>query len=180
MKWNRNRWRAGKLVGVLLCGLASTFAVRADVPITITATIIEPTCSVTDVNGKSQTEVDFKEVLLDAIGTGGGSGIKVSSLLMKVTCDGEAPTGKMLKMYINPTGGTMSYASRTILGTSLPGLGIELLDEHASPLPLKTWTPVVTGSGGLMSVGAGLVSENVAGLKGGAFTSTASVVMAYQ
>lgn len=179
MKQNRNRWCAVCLIGVLLCGQGGVFSAHADIPVTITATIIEPTCNVTDQNGNNQMEVDFKDVLVDEVGTGGNTG-KVSLLLMKVTCDGGAPVGKTLSMYINPTGGTMSYAGRTVLGTTMSGLGIDLTTDGKSSFPLETWTPVVTGTGGLLIAEAMLVSEKVADLKGGAFTSTASMVMAYQ
>ncbi|EBS0892521.1 fimbrial protein [Salmonella enterica subsp. enterica serovar Abaetetuba] len=166
------------LAGMTLYALLGVPAVWADIPVSITATIIEPACSVTDASGSSQMEVDFKEVLLDSIGTGGKIGTATTPVMMKVTCDGNAPSGKTLKMYINPTGGTMSYAGRTVLGTSVTGLGIDLLDEQTSSLPLSTWTPVVL-NGGFAIASAALVSENVTDMKGGFFTSTASVVVAY-
>ncbi|EAM8425041.1 type 1 fimbrial protein [Salmonella enterica] len=58
------------LAGMTLYALLGVPAVWADIPVSITATIIEPACSVTDASGSSQMEVDFKEVLLDSIGTG--------------------------------------------------------------------------------------------------------------
>ncbi|EAB6708048.1 fimbrial protein [Salmonella enterica subsp. enterica] len=178
MKLNRNRWYAGVL-GMLLCGPGGIFLVHADIPITITATIIEPTCNVTDSGGNSQMEVNFGDVLIDEIGTGGTTG-KLSPLSMKVTCDGGAPADKTLQMVIKSTGagGTMSYAGRTVLGTSIPNLGIDLTDG-TSFWPLNTWTPVVTGTEGTILAGAMLVSENVTDLKGGYFTSSALVEMAY-
>ncbi|EDD5390503.1 fimbrial protein [Salmonella enterica subsp. enterica serovar Enteritidis] len=175
MKQKTNRLRTS----ILLCGLWFNSVVWADIPITITATIIEPTCSVTDENGRSQTEVDFEDVQLVDGSSGGGGRLKSVPFVMKVTCEGTAPSGKTLKMYINPTGGTMSYAGRTVLGTSIPGLGIDLFDDHDSPIPLKTWTPVVLNSG-VASATAGLVSERIADLKAGVFTSAASIVMSYQ
>ncbi|EEA2717977.1 fimbrial protein [Salmonella enterica subsp. enterica serovar Urbana] len=179
MKHIRGIWYAERLAAVALCILSWVSAVRADVPITIIATIVEPTCSVTDASGNSQTEVDFKSISVDEISSG-VSTVTWQPFVMKVTCEGASPVGKTLKMYINPTWGTIAYAGHTVLGTSMPGLGIDLVDKNSVSLPLKTWMPVVTGTGGLMTAGARLVSEKVADLKGGSFASTASVTMAYQ
>ncbi|HFW5147584.1 TPA: fimbrial protein [Salmonella enterica subsp. enterica serovar Potsdam] len=177
MKQNRKKWYAGVL-GMLLCGPGGIFGVHADIPVTITATIVEPTCNVTGSDGNSEMEVNFGDVLIDEVGTGGNPSKKLSPFIMKITCDGGAPAGKKLQMFINPTGGTMAYAGRTVLGTSIPNLGIDLTDG-TSFWPLNTWTPVATGTEGTILAGAMLVSENVTDLKGGNFTSSALVEMAY-
>ncbi|ECD5144128.1 fimbrial protein [Salmonella enterica subsp. enterica serovar Caracas] len=176
MKQKKYKW----FTGVLLWSLwGTTAAWSSEIAITISATINQPTCSVTDINGNNKTEVDFKDVLLENVGNT-GVGITLFPLLMKVTCEGSVPIDKKMKMFINSTGGMMGYAGRNILGTTIQGLGIDLLDENSTPLTLNTWIPVMTGAGDIISINAGLVSENVENLQSGHFTSTASVIIAYQ
>ncbi|EBL5818970.1 fimbrial protein [Salmonella enterica subsp. enterica serovar Muenchen] len=182
MRQKRN-WQVSGLAGVVLCGLWFSPACQANVPITITATIIEPACSVTDMTGNSRTEVDFESVQVDDV----YAGTVRQPLPVKVTCDGRAPTGKTLKMSLTPVaGGTMAYAGRTVLGTSVPGLGIAVTDRDDNPVTPETWVPVsgVTGvdtPAGTVDLQATLVSEKTtADLKAGAFTASASLVMAYQ
>lgn len=171
--------------GVLLltAGLLLSAGVRADIPITITATIVEPVCTVTGETGNSLVEVDFGNVQLADVNTDRAE----QPLKMRVSCEGPASTGKMLKMQVSPAaGGTLSYAGEQVLGTSAPGLGIRLLDTKSQAVVPGTWhevtgvdtgIPLPTGNVTLM---ARLVSENTAMLTAGAFTSSASVVMTYQ
>ncbi|EDI0160174.1 hypothetical protein CC666_19290 [Salmonella enterica subsp. enterica serovar Panama] len=106
---------------------------------------------------------------------------------MLVSCDGAAPSGKTLKMQVSAgSGGTISYGGGQVLGTSLSGLGIRLTDSAGQTVSPGSWT-AVTGvttpadaPTGAVKLQAGLVSETVSALKGGDFTSSASVVMAYQ
>ncbi|EAM8425040.1 fimbrial protein [Salmonella enterica] len=172
--------QAKGLVRMALCGLL--FSLNADaeqVMINISATGVEPPCSVTDTSGNNQAEVDFESVQVDDV----YARTVRKSLPVKVTCEGTASTGKVLKMSLTPVaGGTMPYAGRTVLGTSVTGLGVEVTDKDNNPVPPGTWVSV---SGGNVPVGnvdlwAVLVAEKSADLKSGVFTSTASLVMAYQ
>ncbi|HGJ4005745.1 fimbrial protein [Salmonella enterica] len=163
--------------------LYSSNARAVDIPITISVTILEPVCTVTDPTGNSRTEVDFASVPVTAV----NKTAAIRDLNMKVTCDGVAPSGKTLKMQVAAvSGGTISYAGARVLGTSLSGLGIQLTDSAGRAVPPGTWTTVsgVTITTGTLSADikmkAALVSDTVSALTGGSFTSSASVVMAYQ
>lgn len=176
----KNQWVTGVVAGVLL----NSVSVRAtDIPVTITVTILEPVCTVTDTAGNSRTEVDFGTVPV----TGVNSATATRDLNMKVSCDGGAPSGKTLKMQVSAgAGGTISYAGSAVLATSLSGLGIRLTDSRGQAVTPGVWTAVtgVTTPAdapvGEVKLKAGLVSDTVSTLKGGDFTSSASVVMAYQ
>ncbi|EEA5813299.1 fimbrial protein [Salmonella enterica subsp. enterica serovar Oranienburg] len=173
-----------EVMGLFVALLLYSGSARAvDIPVTISVTILEPVCTVTDLTGNSQTEVDFETVPVTAVNKTGA----IRDLNMKVTCDGVAPSGKTLKMQVAATsGGTMSYVGAQVLGTSLSGLGIQLTDSAGRVVPPGAWTTVsgVTIPAGSLSaqveLKAALVSETVSTLKGGSFTSSASVVMAYQ
>ncbi|EAO4397494.1 fimbrial protein [Salmonella enterica] len=178
---NRNYQQlAGVIAGMLLF---SGSLRAADIPVTITVTILEPVCTVTDLTGNSQTEVDFGTVPV----TGVNGAAAVQDLDMRVSCDGAAPSGKSLKMQVSAgANGTISYGGGQVLGTSLSGLGIRLTDSAGQSVPPGSWT-TVTGvttpadaPTGAVKLKAGLVSETASTLKGGDFTSSASLVMAYQ
>lgn len=180
MKKNIQLVVTGLSLALLLCS-GSVGAV--DIPVTISVTILEPVCTVTGPTGNSQTEVDFETVPVTAV----NKTAAIRDLSLKVTCDGVAPSGKTLKMQVAAvSGGTMSYAGAPVLGTSLSGLGIQLTDSAGRAVPPGTWTAVsgVTITTGALSaevkMKAALVSETVSTLKGGSFTSSASVVMSYQ
>ncbi|EAU6886211.1 fimbrial protein [Salmonella enterica] len=176
-------WQVSSLTGMLLCGLWFSLNARADVNVYITATILAPVCTVTDIRGSHQTVVDFGTVPVEKVSGVGERLDKSHTLGMKVSCDGPAPVGKVLKMKITPTGGgTMSYSGRTVLGTSLAGLGIDLIHVTSTQpsLLLNTWVPAEPTADGIVGIVALLVSNNVAALKGGGFTSSASLVMDYQ
>ncbi|EDQ9668268.1 TPA: fimbrial protein [Salmonella enterica] len=173
-------WRAVSLVGMLV--FFRSTCVLADIPITITGTIIEPTCSVTDTSGSGQTEVNFGPVSLDDVGTAKAQ----QSLTMKVTCDDSAPTGKSLKMFIMPgSNGTITWGGQPVLGTSVSGLGIDLTDSGQVRIPLSAWVDVpgvdtsVAAPSGEMTLLAMLVSPDTSTLTGGDFSATASVMMSY-
>ncbi|EHV5403138.1 fimbrial protein [Salmonella enterica] len=151
-----------------------------DIPITISVTILEPVCTVTDQAGNSQTEVNFGTIPVTAVN--GADAIR--DLNLRVTCDGVAPSGKTLQMKVLGQN-TISYAGTQVLGTTLSRLGIRLTDSAGRAVPPDTWTPV---SGDIITTGAlsavvrmraALVSDSVSSLTGGDFTSVASVVMAY-
>ncbi|EPP0275047.1 fimbrial protein [Salmonella enterica subsp. enterica] len=170
---------------MILCGLGLSLSAGAEqVTINISATGVEPPCSVTDMNGNNRTEVDFKNVQVDDV----YAGTARQTLSVKVTCDGAASAGKVLKMSLTPVaGGTMAYAGRTVLGTSVTGLGIAVSDRDNNPVTPETWVPVsgvdtgVDTPAGTVDLQATLVSEKTAAdLKAGAFTASASLVMAYQ
>ncbi|HGB5188182.1 TPA: fimbrial protein [Salmonella enterica subsp. salamae serovar 21:z10:z6] len=163
--------------------LYSGSAGAVDIPVTISVTILEPVCTVTDPTGNTRTEVDFETMPVTAV----NKTTAIRDLNLKVTCDGVAPSGKTLKMQVTAvSGGTISYAGAPVLGTSLSGLGIQLTDSAGRAVPPGAWTTIsgVTLPAGSLSaevkLKAGLVSETVSTLKGGSFTSAASVVMAYQ
>lgn len=173
-------WRAVSLAGILVFCWSS--GVLADVPITITGTIIEPACSVTDAGGSGQTEVNFGQVSLEDVGTAKAQ----QSLVMKVTCDDSAPSGKSLKMFIAPgSNGTITWSGQPVLGTSLSGLGIDLTDSSQVRIPLSTWVDVpgvdtsVAAPSGEVTLRAMLVSPDASTLAAGDFSATASVVMSY-
>ncbi|EBS3707163.1 fimbrial protein [Salmonella enterica subsp. enterica serovar Hull] len=157
--------------------------VAEDIPVTIKVTILEPVCTVTDLAGNNRTEVDFETVSVTAV----NNTAAIRDLNMKVTCDGVAPSGKTLKIQVSAvSGGTITYAGQQVLGTSLSGLGIRLTDTTGQVIPPGLWTAlsgVIIPSGSLsaqVKLKAALVSDTVNTLKGGSFTSSASVVMAYQ
>ncbi|EBV5086364.1 fimbrial protein [Salmonella enterica subsp. enterica serovar Minnesota] len=172
------QWISGILVGGgLLAG-----SVRADIPVTITATIVEPTCSVTEINGGSQAVVDFGVVDLLSVNTAQAQ----KPLQMKVSCGGAASTGKTLKMQVSAGGqGTMTYGGENVLGTTVTGLGIKLTDKGGASVIPGAWYPVAgvditqpTPAGNVILTAA-LVSANPAALTVGGITSSATVVMAY-
>ncbi|EBX3157040.1 fimbrial protein [Salmonella enterica subsp. enterica] len=172
--------RAVSLAGILV--FCRSTGVLADIPITITGTIIEPACSVTDASGSGQTEVNFGPVSLEDVGT-----VKAQqSLTMRVTCDDSAPSGKSLKMFITPgSNGTITWSGQPVLGTSLSGLGIDLTDSSQTRIPLSTWVDVpgvdtsVAAPSGEMTLRAMLVSPDTSTLTAGNFSATASVVVSY-
>ncbi|HAG1868571.1 TPA: fimbrial protein [Salmonella enterica] len=171
-------WRAVVSLAGILVFCRST-GVLADVPITVTGTVVEPACSVVDANGNDQTEVDFGVIPLEKVGTARAQ----QSLRMKVTCDSAAPSGKSLKMFIRPTSaGTMSYNNRTVLGTTIAGLGIDLMDSSNHPVAPSTWEGVgtqVSFPSGDVTLQAMLVSPDTSALTVGDFSATASVMMSY-
>lgn len=172
------QWISGILVGgVLLAGSA-----RADISVTVNATVVEPTCSVTGVNGGSRTTVDFGPVDLLSVNTAQAQ----KDLRMSVSCGGAAPTGKTLKMQVSAGGhGTMAYSGENVLGTTVSGLGIKLTDKNGASVIPGTWHPVIgvdttqSAPAGTVVLTAALVSANPAALTVGGFTSSATVVMAY-
>ncbi|EBO0587525.1 TPA: fimbrial protein [Salmonella enterica] len=173
---------SGLMAALLLFGPGEHDA-YADVNITIRGTIIEPTCSVTGADGGTRTEVNFGNVPLNAVGTDQAR----QPLRMNVTCDSAPPSGKTLKMYVKPvSNGTMSYSGRTVLGTSMAGLGIDLTDESSVVVTPETWVPVhgvdtgVALPTGVVTLQATLVSDDVSALTADTFTSSASVLMTYQ
>ncbi|ECG0942743.1 fimbrial protein [Salmonella enterica subsp. salamae] len=167
--------RAVSLAGILV--FCRSAGVLADIPITITGTIIEPACSVTDAGGSGQTEVNFGLVSLEDVGTAKAQ----QSLTMKVTCDYSAPSGKSLKMFITPgSNGTITWSGQPVLGTSLSGLGIDLTDSSQTRIPLSTWVDTsVAAPSGEMTLQAMLVSPDTSTLTAGNFSATASVVVSY-
>ncbi|EDP9872196.1 fimbrial protein [Salmonella enterica subsp. enterica serovar Gaminara] len=176
--------KSQQAVGVIAGMLLFSSSLRAtDIPVTITVTILEPVCTVTDTAGNSQTEVNFGTVPV----TGVNSTDAIRDLDMEVSCDGGAPSGKTLKMQVSAgTGGTITYAGNLVLGTSLSGLGIQLTNSAGQAVTPGTWTAVTDvttpadAPTGEVKLKAGLVSDTASALKGGDFTSSASVVMAYQ
>ncbi|EAM8731804.1 fimbrial protein [Salmonella enterica] len=172
----------GVFAGMVL--FSQSAALRAvDIPVTITVTILEPVCTVTDAAGNSQTEVDFGQVPVTAVN--GVTGIK--DLNLKVACDSRAPSGKTLKMQVTAgSSGTITQGGSTVLGTSLSGLGIKLTNSTGGVIPPGSWTSVtgittpVDAPAGTVALKAVLVSDRVSSLKAGNFTSSASVMMAYQ
>lgn len=181
MSW-KYQWLSGIAAIFLLLSLG-IHETLADVNIIIRGTVIEPACSVTGVDGNSQTEVDFGNVPLKAVGTVQAQ----RSLKMKVACDSAPPTGKTLKMYVRPgSNGTMAYSGRVVLGTSMTWLGIDLADSDNQVVTPLTWvhiagvdTSAATPTG-VVTLQATLVSANIAMLKADGFVSSASVMMTYQ
>ncbi|EAA4084743.1 fimbrial protein [Salmonella enterica subsp. salamae] len=178
MKQNIRQGVTGMSLALLLYSGSSG---AVDIPVTISVTVLEPVCTVTDPAGNSRTEVDFGTIPVTAVN--GADAIR--DLNLRVTCDGVAPSGKTLKMQVSGSN-TISYAGARVLGTSLSRLGIRLTDSVGRAVPPGTWTPVsgVTITTGALSaevkMKAALVSDTVSALTGGSFTSAASVVMAYQ
>ncbi|EAX8478871.1 fimbrial protein [Salmonella enterica] len=178
----KNLWVPEVVMFLLLFGCGRHLAL-ADVAVTIRGTIIEPTCSVTGADGNSRTEVNFGNVPLNAVGTAQAR----QPLRMKVACDSVAPSGKTLKMYVKPvSNGTMEYSGRTVLGTSMTGLGIDLADSDNQVVPPQTWVGIsgvdtsTDMPSGDVTLQATLVSANVAALTADSFTASASVVVTYQ
>ncbi|EBO9664762.1 fimbrial protein [Salmonella enterica subsp. enterica] len=173
--------QAAGLVSALMLYSGSTVAV--DIPVTITVTIREPVCTVTDTAGNSRTEVNFGTVPVTAVN--GSAAIR--ELNLKVACDSMAPSGKTLKMQVTAgASGTLTQGGTTVLGTSVSGLGIKLTNSAGGVVTPGGWT-AVTGvttpadaPAGTVALKAALVSDRVSTLQAGNFTSSASVVMAYQ
>ncbi|EAW8017003.1 fimbrial protein [Salmonella enterica] len=186
---NRNRQRSDRMKKhyqwgmCLLAGLLGwEGCVRADIPITITATIIEPVCSVTGTDGDSLVKVDFGNVQLQDINTTQAQ----QPLRMQVSCDGAAPDGKVLKMLVNPAaGGVMTVGGVEVLGTSMTGLGIRLTDTAGTVVSPGYWTAVtgvdttVKPDRSEVLLQAMLVSETTSDLTADTFSASASVVMTY-
>lgn len=169
-----------------LC-LGSGFA-WADVPITITATIIEPVCTVTDMAGSSTTNVVFDTVDITNLAAA------VKTVDLKVTCDSVSPD-KTLKVRVDPMSSAMSSLGNFVLGTSMADVGIALYQgaavDSGHTLPLSTWVsfsgwpggtaPTVTpATEGRFAVTAALTTAAGHTPTAGVFTSTASLMMDYQ
>ncbi|HFW4533978.1 TPA: fimbrial protein [Salmonella enterica subsp. enterica serovar Chester] len=176
------QWVLG-IVAILLLLSIGMHKARADMNVIIQGTIIEPTCSVTGMDGNSRTEVNFGNVPLDAVGTAQAQ----QPLRMKVACYGAIPSGKTLKMYVKPvSNATMAYSGRTVLGTSMTGLGIDLADSNNREVTPQTWVDIAgvdtstVPQAGEVTLRATLVSANTAALTADGFTASVSVVMTYQ
>ncbi|EAT7400334.1 fimbrial protein [Salmonella enterica] len=170
----------GVFAGMVL--FSQSAALRAvDIPVTITVTILEPVCTVTDAAGNSQTEVDFERVMVNDV----NGATAVRDLSMKVSCDSSSP-GKTLKMQLTAGSGTLSWAGEQVLGTSVTGLGIRVTDSADQAVEPGSWvavtgvtTPADAPAGDVL-LKAALVSPDKSTLNAGAFTASASVKMAYQ
>ncbi|EHB8486204.1 type 1 fimbrial protein, partial [Salmonella enterica] len=172
----------GIIVGLLtFCGMVGVVN-AVDFQINITTTILEPTCSVSDLDGKDWLDVDFEMVPLASINTPQTQ----RSFKMKVNCDTAAPTGKTLNMIFVPRAvGTMTVGGKTVLATSLTGLGISLLDSSGLVIDPGRWVAVtgintnVNKPVGIVEVTAMLVADRVENLTAGKFMSTAVFEMTY-
>lgn len=157
-------------------------SVRADVPIIITATIVEPVCQVTGTDGSGLITVDFGNVQIQDINTAQAR----QPLEMKVTCESAAPSGKVLQMLLEPVaGGVMTVGGVQVLGTSLPGLGIRLDDVNGTVVAPGSWTRVTGVDTGVapdraaVLMQASLVAENTDNLEADTFRTSATIVMTY-
>ncbi|EAA4085075.1 fimbrial protein [Salmonella enterica subsp. salamae] len=157
-------------------------SVRADIPITVTATIVEPVCQVTGTDGSGLITVDFGNVQVQDINTTQAR----QPLEMKVTCESAAPSGKVLQMLLEPVeGGVITVGGEQVLGTSLPGLGIRLDDVNGMVVTPGRWTRVsgvdtrVTPDRAAVVMQASLVAENTNTLEADTFRTSATLVMTY-
>ena len=151
-------------------------------PVTIKGSILVPVCTVTDTADASTVAVDFGSVDITAV----GSAAAEQALPLKVACEGPAPTGKVLKMYVKPTSnGALTAAGANVLNTSRSGLGIALT-TGGTDVDLNTWIPVTginagdSSPSGTLTLTARLVTPSAGTLTAGAFTAAANLVMEYQ
>lgn len=166
-KRGRRYWRYGLFS--LILGAAT---VQADVPVTVKATIVIPSCNVTSENGESRLEVPFGEVILQDV----GSAKAEKSVRIKVSCNGGAPVGKSLKMYLAPTAyGVMNAIGTNVLGTSQAGVGIALSRNNMA-FTIGQWLPMQAG---MFTLTGRVVIQDGMGKEGGAFSATASLFASY-
>lgn len=175
--------RAGTRRTLLALSLAVCVSpALADIPITITATIVAPVCKVTDTSGGGRMEVDFGLVQLTEVNTAQAE----QPVPLKVSCEGPSPGTMALKLRMTPgASGTMSVAGKTVLKTSRTGLGIDLQMAGNTVAP-DTWVAVngvdttVPAPEGALTLQARLVADTPASLGTGDFTATANLTLAYQ
>ncbi|SFC05180.1 Minor fimbrial protein prsF precursor [Pragia fontium] len=166
----RNGWRYG--LGLLSLMLASA-AVQADVPVTVSAVIVAPVCQVTGVNGQSQLEMRFDDVLVQHAGTAKAE----RSVGIKVNCTAGAPAGKSLKMYLTPTAyGVMRNMGSNVLSTSMTEVGIALT-YNKNPLNIGQWLPIQAGFFTL--TGQVVIPDGITVVEGGEFSAGASLFASY-
>ncbi|GKX62854.1 fimbrial protein [Pragia fontium] len=163
----RNGWRY--VLGLLSLILTSG-TVQADVPVTVRAVIVEPACQVTGMNGQSELEASFGDVLVEKANTAKASAV------IRVFCTAGAPVGKSLKMYLTPTAhGVIRSMGQNVLGTSMIGVGIALTDNQ-TPLNVGQWLPIQTG---LFVLTGQLVIQDGIQLEGGEFSASVSLFATY-
>lgn len=154
----------------------------ADIPITVSVTILEPLCSVTAVEGGNKVEVDFGSVGLADVNTTNAS----KTFNVKITCEGKNPLGKTLKIFLTSGGnGTSFIGGDTVLMTNKKSLGIKLINGKYTIHP-GAWNDVkgidtsVASPSGIITLQAALVSDKTNELSVGFFSASASMVVSYQ
>lgn len=167
------------MIALLWCSRA-----LADAPIIVKGTILEAACSVAGENGSSAVDVKFGEVSLEDVGTAQSD----RDFNLQVNCDGPAPTGKILKMFLKSTSGSLPAIGSNVLATSVTGLGIALTtgSDGSVPVDLEKWLPItgidtsVEAPIGKVPMKARLVKVSGSTLQAGAFTAAANLVVNYQ
>ncbi len=159
----------------LSCVLLSTVS-QADVHINLEATLVRPSCIITDENGKKELFVNFHNVALDRL-----KEEKQSFGILIKQCD----LRKNLKVYLSPKeGNTLNINNETVLATSINGLGIRFTQlNQSSALNLYKWeniTPIVSGNTGKVTLQSQLVTNQaVETLEVGPFSAALSVMIDY-
>lgn len=159
----------------LFCVLLSP-VLQADVHINLEATLIRPSCVITDENGKKELFINFHSVSLDRL-----KEEKQSFGILIKQCD----LRKNLQVYLSPKeGSTLNINNETVLATSIDGLGIRFSQlNQSSALNLHKWeriTPTVSGNIGKVTLQSQLVTDRVAEtLNVGPFSAALSVMIDY-
>lgn len=145
---------------------------NANVTVTVKVNVIETTCSVTGEHG-DQAKIEFGDVSLDRVKS---ANVKKQTTL-HINCEGEAPSGKSLKLTLKEPTKIMTYDGKQVLGTNVPHLGIGLTLEDSDKFqPLNAAIPVSTGD---IELGGVLVTDNANELQAGSFSAAVSVVADY-
>ncbi len=161
---------------LILFTLLLSANLRADVHINIEATLVRPSCVITDENGEKELFVNFHNVALDKL----KEEKQTFGILIK-QCD----LKKNLQVYLAPKeGGTLNIDNETVLATSIDGLGIRFSQlNQSSALNLHKWekiAPTVSGDTGKVTIQSQLVTNQaVEPLDAGPFSAALSVMIDY-
>ncbi|MGL5385899.1 MAG: fimbrial protein [Enterobacterales bacterium] len=160
------KWSIG-----LVALLGSAFS-HADVLVNISAIIIKPACEVTGDGQNGELEVRFGELPLASVNTADAQ----KDIALKFSCVDGIPSNGKLRMYLRPS--SFGALGSNILGTSMEGLGIEML-VASQKANFSQWVPVTVTTAGEMMLTAKLVAADLPSLSGGEFTASANMMMTY-
>lgn len=173
------------LVAVMAAGLPEPVraATSKEYPFSFTFTVLAPVCTVTGTSNETSLEVPFGMQGTLAVNTAETE----RTLNMKVSCNGPTWSGKALKMRFTPgSQGTISVGGKTVLGTNMTDLGIEIRYNGAVIAPGELTWHEITGINTSASAPSGtvpltfrLVSDDVYALKAEDFSATATVAAQY-
>ncbi len=170
-----------KIISLTLCSLSLLFASisHSDVLINVSATMINPACVVSSIDGSSPLQIGFGNVNLDTFDK------QTSEETFSINID-NCDLRKALVILLSPKKeGTLLYEGKNVLATTTDGLGIKIDDITSGKRPLEMGLtqriyPRVSGNRGMIDLQAQLVRTVAAEkLELGRFTSAMTVLVTY-